>query len=95
MNVLSEEKLCGYMQRVLELSQAVVPLLPAKGTQPVDGAMLQRFSQLVNDLNQERGNDSFLNDDSWNWIWESRTDYNYIRLYGRLAWINLQLLELM
>ncbi len=95
MNVLPEEKLCGYMQRALELSSEIVTLLPARGTQPVSPELLDRFNSLVNDLNGERSNDSFLDDESWNWIWESRSSYNHIRLYGRLAWINLQLLELL
>ena len=50
---------------------------------------------ITSSKNTERENDSYLNDDSWNWIFESKADYNYIQLYGRLAWINLQLLELL
>lgn len=94
MTVLSEEKLCGYLNRVLRLSTHVLEQIPKRGTQRVDDATLDDFHTLVNDLNDESPNDSFLSDVSWNWIWESKGDYNYIQVYGRLAWINLQLLEI-
>lgn len=95
MKVLSEEKLCAYMGRVLDLSKEMLAVLPEKGTSTVDDASLDHFHRLVNDLNSERGNDSSLDDASWNWIWEGKSDYNYIQIYGRLAWINVQLLELL
>ncbi|MCI0652321.1 MAG: hypothetical protein L0Z55_10605 [Planctomycetes bacterium] len=95
MKVLSEAKLCAYLTRVLDLSKEVVGYLPDKGTQAVNDDVLDRFHAIVNDLNADRSNDSFLNDPTWNWIWEAKSNYNYIRLYGRLAWINLQLLELL
>lgn len=95
MTVLSEEKLCTYLNRVLELSKHTLDNLAIRGTDPVDDGTLDRFHTLINDLNSERGNDQFLNDDSWNWIWNSKADFNYIQVYGRLAWINLQLLELL
>lgn len=95
MNVLSEEKLCGYLSRVLDLSQSVLGKLREEGAKPVDDTTLDQFHALINDLNEERSNDSFLNDPSWNWIWESKSEYNFIQIYGRLAWINLQLLELL
>lgn len=95
MNVLSEEKLCAYLSRVLDTSNKVLEHIPTRGAQPVDDATLDMFHTLINDLNQERANDNFLNDSSWNWIWESKSQYNYIQIYGRLAWVNLQLLELL
>ena len=95
MTVLSEEKLCTYLSRVLKLSEHVLDNLHVRGTEKVDDGTLDRFHALVNDLNSERENDEFLNDDSWNWIWDDKADYNYIQVYGRLAWINLQLLELL
>ena len=95
MKVLSEEKLCTYLSRVLDLSRDVLEVLPTKGTQPAIDAILDRFHGLVNDLNEERSEDSFLNEASWNWIWEGKPNQNHIQVYGRLAWMNLQLLELL
>ena len=95
MKVLSEEKLCGYLGTVLDLSREVLTILPEKGTYPVEDSILDSYHAIVTQLNEERDNDSFLNDDSWNWIWEGKPSYNPIQVYGRLAWINLQLLELL
>ena len=95
MKVLSEEKLCVYLNRVLDLSKDVAAHLSTNGTQQVDDDTLDRYHQLVNDLSAEREQDSLLNEESWNWIWESRSSFSYIKVYGRLAWINLQLLELL
>lgn len=95
MKVISEEKLCDYLGQVLLLSRDVLERIPQHGTEPVADDILDRFHSFVNLLNQERDNDSFLNDESWNWIWESKASYNAIQVYGRLAWINLQLLELL
>ena len=95
MGVLSETQLCTFLDRVLTLSREVLEALPDRGTQEVGEELLDRYTTLVNDLNAERSNDSLLNDESWNWIWESKSSFNHIRLYGRLAWINLQLLELL
>ena len=85
MTVLSEEKLCTYLSRVLKMSEQTLDNLQVRGTDKVDEATLDRFHALVNDLNTERENDSYLNDDSWNWIFESKAEYNYIQLYGRLS----------
>ena len=92
--VLSEEKIRTYREQVLTLSRQVLDHFE-KGAQSVDDETLDRFHSLINELNEDRSNDSFLNDTSWNWIFESKPDYNYIQIYGRLAWINLQLLELL
>ncbi|MEE8142478.1 MAG: hypothetical protein V3T77_05215 [Planctomycetota bacterium] len=95
MNVLSEKKLCAFLERVLKLSNEVLERLPVEGTQRSSDALLDNYHVLVNDLGAERGQDSYLSDESWNWIWEDKPTTNHIQLYGRLAWINLQLLELL
>ncbi|MFQ5655628.1 MAG: hypothetical protein ACE5GW_12980 [Planctomycetota bacterium] len=95
MKVLSEEKLCRYMGRVIDLSRAILMLIPEKGTDPPDPETLKSYRGIVEDLLDEREQDTYLQDDSWNWIWTEREDGNLIQIYGRLAWINLQLLELL
>ena len=95
MTVLSEKKLCAFLGRVLELSTETLKQIPEQGTQTVTSDHQDRFHGLVNDLAAERENDTYLNDEAWDWIWEGRTDLNYIQLYGRLAWVNLQLLQLL
>lgn len=95
MTVLSEEKLCGFLGATLDLSRRALELIPNAGTQPIPPDLHDQYLQLVNSLIAERDSDAHLSDDAWNWIWENKPDYNAIQLYGRLAWINLQLLELL
>ena len=95
MNVLSEKKLCAYLERVLRLSTDILEKLPEEGTQRSSDGLLDNYHTLVNDLGAEREHDTYLSDESWNWIWEDKPTTNHIQLYGRLAWINLQLLELL
>jgi hypothetical protein len=95
MRVLSEEKLITYLERVVELSAKVLPLLSAQGTEPPPAKLVKAYQSIVDDLAAERATDEQLQDDSWNWIFQPKEHENSIRLYGRLAWMNLQLLELL
>ena len=95
MRVISEKQLCSFLTRGLELSGDCLRRIPDKGTQTVEDDLLDRYHQFVNDLNAELANDPHLDDKDWNWIWEGKSGLNHIRLYGRLAWVNLQLLELL
>ena len=95
MKVLSEERILHYLQQIHTLSGDVLSRLDQTSTQPIEDDLLDRFHSLVNALNEDRSNDSFLNDVSWNWIFEAKPSYNNVQIYGRLAWINLQLLELL
>jgi len=56
---------------------------------------LKRFRQLVGSIEAEKDNEASLHEECWNWIWNVNEGMNLIQLYGRLAWINLQLLELL
>lgn len=95
MRVLSEEKLITYLERVVELSARVLPLLSAHGTERPPKELVAAYQEIVDDLARERATDDQLRDDSWNWIFQPKEHENAIRLYGRLAWMNLQLLELL
>ncbi|HAK96725.1 MAG TPA: hypothetical protein DCM87_17460 [Planctomycetes bacterium] len=95
MPVLSEERVIAYLGRCLELCRALVPLLGAQGTREVSGDVREKFDQLVADLEGERIKDSYLDTESWNWIWKGKQSYNHLQVYGRLAWINLQLFDLL
>ncbi len=95
MRVISEEKLITYLARVVELSEKIIPLLSAQGTNPPPAKIAEAHRNLVADLARERESDSYLQDESWDWIFQAAEEPNLIRAYGRLAWINLQLLELL
>lgn len=95
MAVLSEERIYGFLGRTLDLSKSILDALPDHGTRPAPDAMRDQYHSLVNDLIAEKDNEEKLTDASWNWIWENRSNATPIQLYGRVAWINLQLLELL
>ena len=95
MPVLPEDKILSCLDRCLNLSQALLPSLKAHGTDDVTGSDLENFQRFVRDLAAERENDSYLSDETWDWIWKGKPTYNYLQLYGRLAWINLQLFDLL
>ncbi len=95
MPVLPEERIVACLGRCLAMSQALLPSLPENGTEEATGKELEDFKHLISDLARERENDSYLSDESWDWIWKGKPSYNYLQLYGRLAWINLQLFDLL
>ena len=95
MPVLPEERVISYLGRCLELSRELLPSLGRHGTEEVEGEGLQAFTRLIDELRAERENDSYLSDEAWDWIWKGRPSYNYLQLYGRLAWINQQLFDLL
>ena len=48
------------------------------------------------DLGAPRGpREATLGESVWDWIWQPAEGINYIQMYGRLAWINMQLLDLL
>ncbi len=95
MPVLPEDRVLGYLARCVKLSQALVPFLSAEGTSAVSAEVSAEFDRLISDLQEERAGDSRLGDESWNWIWKGKERYNYLQVYGRLAWVNLQLFGLL
>ena len=95
MSVISEEKLVAYLGRVIALSSEVLPRLVEEGTQDPPASLAESYQKLVEDLSAERRDDSYLQDESWDWIFDGQEPGNLIKVYGRLAWVNLQLLEMM
>ncbi len=95
MNVISEDKLCSYIGNVLAQSNDILEHLKKDGTAVVDAKTQERYHDLFKELMVEREHDATLSDERWNWIWQCKEQYNHIQLYGRLAWINLQLLDLL
>jgi hypothetical protein len=58
--VLSEEKLITYLERVVELSAKVLPLLSAQGTEPPPAKLVKAYQAIVDDLAAERATDEQL-----------------------------------
>ncbi|HNR99728.1 MAG TPA: hypothetical protein PKX48_12470 [Planctomycetota bacterium] len=95
MPVIPEERVFAYLGRCLELSAAVAPFLAERGTCEIPDGLRGKFERLVADLQGERAADSRLDAEAWNWIWKGKQRYNYLQVYGRLAWLNLQIFDLL
>jgi len=93
--VLPEEIILQALERCLQLSQTIVPRLAHEGTSEVPREVLERYTALMQDLHREKRRESILSDESWEWIWDVKEKSNYLQLYGRLAWINYNLFDLL
>jgi len=95
LSVLTEERLIQFMRETIELERDCLDRIIQEGTRPAPEQVLKRFRHLVGSLEAEKDNEASLHEECWNWIWNVNEGMNLIQLYGRLAWINLQLLELL
>jgi len=95
MSVVQERILLGLLARCLALSQEVLPRLSGEGSRPVSEELSLRFEGVLKDLHREKRSDSVLNDESWEWIWDAPPGMNHLQLYGRLAWLNYTLFDLL
>ena len=95
MPVIPEEVLLGFISRSIQLSVDLLPRLHPLGSQTVSPEILKRYSDLVAEIHRQKSNDSVLSDESWEWIWEVRKNLNHLQLYGRLAWLNYNLFDLL
>ena len=95
MRVVPEPILLRLLERCLQLSQEVLPCVADRGSQPVGDDLARRFQVILSDLHREQCNDSVLNDESWKWIWDAPPGMNHLQLYGRLAWLNYTLFDLL
>ncbi len=95
MQVIPEQVLLDLLARCIELSKELLPQMGSSGSQPVPESILGQYKELIDRLHQEKRHDSVLSDESWEWIWEAKEGLNHIQMYGRLAWLNYNLLDLL
>jgi hypothetical protein len=95
MRVVPEEVLLDLLGRCLKLSLELHPHLSNDGSAPAAPALVQRHRELVDELHRQKRHDSVLSDESWEWIWETPESVNHFQLYGRLAWLNYSLFNLL
>ena len=95
MRVVPEDVLIGLLRRIIDLSVEILGRLPAHGTPPVPAPLVERYSALISDIHAQKRHDSVLSDESWEWIWEVREGVNHLQMYGRLAWLNYNLFDLL
>ncbi len=95
MRIIPEDVLLGFLERCIAMSAEVLPLIPSKGTKPVSEDLLGRYRALIDGIQGQKRADSVLCDESWEWIWEVREGMNHLQLYGRIAWLNYNLFDLL
>jgi hypothetical protein len=87
--------LLGLLGKGIQLSQDLLPMLEESGTQSVSPPMMEQYLNLVQELHSQKSNESVLSDESWEWIWDTKRDLSNLQLYGRLAWLNYTLFDLL
>ena len=96
MKIIPESTLLGVLSSCLELSRLALDEIQEYGsTAGASDELAKGYSQLIATLHDEKRNDSTLADQTWEWIWEVKPDLSAIQIYGRLAWINYTLLDLL
>ena len=95
MPVLSETQIIRYLEKTVALQTALLPLLEGNGTARAGGSIMEEYAGFIASLESHRNEDTYLADEAWNWIFKKKKSFNYLQLYGRLSWINLQLFDLM
>ena len=95
MRLIPENVLLGFLGDCIGLSAEILPRLQASGTSPVGPELLKKYHDLIAGLQGQKRADSVLCDESWEWIWEIREGMSYIQVYGRLAWLNYNLFDLL
>lgn len=95
MRVIPEPTLLDLLGRCVSLSGEVLPLLAARGTAPAAQPLVKRYSAILDEIHRHKRHESVLADESWEWIWEVRPGLNHLQLYGRLAWLNYNLFDLL
>ena len=96
MTVISEETLLRLLRTGLELSNQALALLESEDARdPIPTSLLEKYADFLRTIHDQKGNDVRLADESWEWIWQAKEDMNPIQLYGRLAWLNYRLIDLL
>ena len=96
MTVISEETLLRLLRAGLALSNQALALVASEDARdPVPTSLLEEYSDFLRTVHDEKGNDVRLADETWEWIWQAKEDMNPIQLYGRLAWLNYRLIDLL
>ncbi len=95
MSVLTEERLIQFMRETVQLQSICLDNLIVSGTRAVDPDVYQRYAAFIQSIEAEKERESTLQETGWGWIWKSSENMNYIQMYGRLTWINMQLLDLL
>ncbi len=96
MTIIPEKALLGFLRTCVDLSVRTLDELESSGaSKAAPRELLDEYAALIRELHAQKRNDTILADESWEWIWEVKPDLNVVQLYGRLAWLNYTLLDLL
>jgi hypothetical protein len=92
--VIPEKDLVGLLDNCLRLSsKALAEFQNGDVKEPASLELVEEFSGFIKALHDEKKHDSVLADQSWEWIWKVTKDMKAIQIYGRLAWVNYNLVD--
>lgn len=96
MSVIPEEKLLDLLDTCLSLSQrSLKEIRGARATTTSSPELVQSYARFVEELHAQKSRDTILADESWEWIWMVKETMTPIQIYGRLAFVNYGLIDLL
>lgn len=96
MTVIPEDTLLDFFENCLSLSnRALNEFRDAEADRPASPELVKDYAELIQRLHSEKRHDSILADETWEWIWRANADMKAIQIYGRLAWMNYNLVDLL
>lgn len=94
--VIPEDNLLGLLDECLKLStRALEEFGNGKANAAASADLVEDFSNFIKSLHDQKKHDSVLADESWEWIWKVTREMKAIQIYGRLAWVNYNLVDLL
>lgn len=94
--MIAEEKILHILEGCLRISQGALEEVRAgRGAREAGEELRGDFERLIQEIHAEKRNDSVLADQTWEWIWKLRPDISPLQIYGRVAWINYTILDLL
>ena len=96
MSVIPEEKLLDLLDSCLSLSQrSLAEIRSSEASTAASPELVQSFAKLVTEIHGQKAQDTVLADESWEWIWKVKESMTPIQIYGRLAFVNYNLIDLL
>ena len=100
--VLLLEKLAAQMGVVSTYTDSMVgsytsqkESLRQKADIRADETIVTQYNNLVSEIHALRKGDTYLEDKAWDWIWKGKDEYTCVQIYGRIAWINYEFLNML
>ena len=94
--MLAPKEITELLTVAVKQMQALLPSLVQEADVNISAPLLDRYREFLEKLKHCKSHETYLEEDAgWDWIWDDQANYTYMQLYGRLAWINMQLLNML